>query len=35
MKKKIMSNVFNHEFLKSKVQLIAKICWDKIEEVEG
>lgn len=30
MKKKIMSNVFNHEFIKSKVGLIARICQEKI-----
>ena len=35
MKKKIMSNVFNHEFIKSKVGLIARISQDKIEEVEA
>jgi hypothetical protein len=30
MKKKIMSNVFNYNFIKSKIGLIAKICDEKL-----
>jgi hypothetical protein len=30
MKRKIMSNVFNYDFIKSKIGLIAKICNEKI-----
>lgn len=35
MKRKIMSSVFNYDFIKSKVGLISKICADKLDEVEA
>lgn len=30
-----MSNLFNHEFIKSKIPLIAQVCQEKINLIEN